>query len=808
MYRPERTHPMRRHVTSGSLLLTILFCLTALSTSPGGEARAAIDAIYPSSYSIGKAAAVVSDRTRSVLPNREGSIARVWVYFTDKKVFDARGFQSAAASVALSSKVLARRAKTGTDKIMFLDLPVVEDYVGAVKQLGATLRRESRWLNAASFDMTMAQLDQVAALPFVAEIKPVAGYFRPADPVVPAEPRPPQQKSSGSTENNYGNSFGQLNLMGVPAAHAAGYNGQGVTLAIFDAGFRKTHEVFASAVSGGRIIGEYNFVFNVVSTAPQPGDDPNSWSHGTSTWPLAGGFKDGTLYGGAYKANFILAKTEDTRSEHHIEEDNWVAALQWADSLGADVVTSSLGYFTFDSPDTSYTYSDMNGMTAICSKAASTADSLGIVVCNSMGNSGPGVGTITAPADAFKILAVGAVSSSGTIASFSSRGPTFDGRIKPEICAQGINTWVASSSSDISYSPSFSGTSAACPLAAGATVLLVQARPTWPPALIRQAIQATASRAATPDNNYGWGIINVNAALSWGVNFTENTTQGLAPLTVQFTDSSQLAVSSRLWDFGDGNTSTAVSPSHTYLNAGNYTVTLTGQTTYGAIVRQKVGLIAALGDTLFFGTDSVFAGHQVVKSVRLKNSQPLVRVVVPFKIATSPLRVTLDSITAGSRTLSYPGFAITAYDQFSNRFSTEIDVDTTLGQLPIPAGDGEVLRLYLSDNALDLGGLGNTVDSAIIAPYTLQLNSPEIIYSPTIVPGVLATKTIKRGDLNRDFRIDLGDLSYLVSYLTSSGAQLLTIQSADWNGDQTVNLGDLTSMVSYLTTGLPLPVNP
>ncbi len=799
---------MRRHLTSRSLLLTVMFALTALPFLTGSEARAAVDALYPSSYTVDKAPAVISDRTRSILPNREGSVARVWVFFTDKKVFDTRGFQSLAASVTLESKVLARRAKTGTDKIMFLDLPVAEDYVGAIKGLGATLRRESRWLNAASFDMTMAQLDQVAALPFVAEIKPVAGYTRPADPVVPEDTRPQQPKTSSAIQINYGNSFGQLNLMGVPAAHAAGFNGQGVTLAIFDAGFRKTHEVFASALSEGRVIGEYNFVFNVVSTAPQPGDDPNSWSHGTSTWSLAGGFKDGTLYGGAYKANFILAKTEDVRTEHHIEEDNWVAALQWADSLGADVITSSLGYFTFDSPDTSYTYADMNGLTAICSKAASTADSLGIVVCNSMGNSGPGAGTISAPADAFKILAVGAVSSNGAIAGFSSRGPTFDGRIKPEICAQGVNTWVASSSADNGYSSGFSGTSAACPLAAGATVLLVQARPTWPPALIRQAIQASASRAATPDNNYGWGIINVNAALSWGVNFTQNTTQGMAPLPVQFTDSSQLAISSRLWDFGDGNTSTSVSPSHTYAVAGNYTVTLTGQTTYGPIIRQKVGLIAALGDSVFFGTDSVFAGHQVVKSVRLKNSQPLVKIVVPFKIAASPLRVSLDSIKAGSRTLAYPGFNITTFDQFSNRYSAEIDIDTTLGQLPLPAGDGEVLRVYLTDNPYDLGGLGNAIDSAIIPPYTMQLSSPEIVYTPTIEPGVLATKTIKRGDLNRDFRIDLIDLTSLVSYLTGGSAQLLTIQSGDWNGDLAVDLRDLSAMVSYLTTGTPLPVNP
>jgi PKD repeat protein len=800
---------MLRMLTSCSPILTTLVVVTALLGAMAPQASAAIDAVSPTSFVVARAPEVVASQTRSMLPNRDGATARVWVFFTDKKVLDERSFQTAAASVQLSPKVLARRAKVGTNKVLFLDLPVAREYVQQIQALGATLRRESGWLNAASFDMTMEQLAQIEKLPFVAEIRPVARYLMPVEPQVSEEVRPPAPPTSlVNPSSSYGNSYTQLNLMGVPSAHAQGYNGQGVTLAVFDAGFRKTHEVFASALAEGRLLAEYNFVFNVVSTAPQVGDDPNSWSHGTSTWSLAGGFKDGTLYGGAYKANFLLAKTEDTRSEHHVEEDNWVAALQWADSLGADVITSSLGYGVMDSPDISYTYADMNGLTAICSKAASKADSMGIVVCNSMGNEGPVVGTITAPADAFGILAVGAVTSGSAIASFSSRGPTYDGRTKPEICAMGVNTWVASSGSNTSYSNGFSGTSAACPLAAGAAVLLVQARPSWPPSLIRQAIMETASRASTPDNNYGWGIIKVNSALSWGINFSASSTVGQTPLTVQFTDSSQLATSSLLWDFGDGNTSTATNPSHIYTSSGNYTVTLTGQTTYGPISRQRIGLVAALGDTLSFGTDSALAGRHFVTSVRLKNSQPLVSLMIPFRIASSPLHVSVDSITAGTRIAAYTGFGFPWYDDSHLLYEAQLTIDTAAGQLPLPAGDGEIVKIYVSTNPLDFGGLANTIDSTVISTDHLKLTSAQISYTPTILHGAVATTWVKRGDVTGNNFIDLADLSTLVSYLTGGGATVPTVQSGDWNASLLIDLADLSSMVSYLTTGAPFPVNP
>jgi subtilisin family serine protease len=221
------------------------------------------------------------------------------------------------------------------------------------------------------------------------------------------------------------------------------------------------------------------------------------------------------LYGPAYLAQFILAKTEDMRSETPIEEDNWVAGMEWADSIGADVISSSLGYSDW------YTYEDFDGHTAVTSIAASHAAALGIVVCNSAGNNGAGVGTINAPADADSMLAIGAVWSDGSIASFSSWGPTYDGRIKPEVCARGVSTVCANPGTTTTFTTA-NGTSLSCPLAGGCAAVILSAHPAWTPMQVREALMRTASNRACPNNTYGWGIIDLFAA----VNYTQGTKPG------------------------------------------------------------------------------------------------------------------------------------------------------------------------------------------------------------------------------------------------------------------------------------------
>ena len=453
---------------------------------------------------------VISAGTNRILDRvSEDGRVKVWVFFTDKGIFNKRALSAAleAHAPAITAKAARRRAKVGITRPEFVDLPVKESYAAAVREQGGTLRRISRWLNAASFEIGRTALAQVAALPFVRSIRPVARYKSPRveitneplhKPTQPAEPGPV----------DYGPSSGQLVMINVPVAHAAGYDGSGVLVCMMDTGYRKDHTAFADAFAEGRVWAEYDFVFDDDDTQNEPEDISGQHNHGTYTWSALGGAAEGNLYGPAYKADFILAKTEDMRSETPIEEDNWTAGMEWADSIGADVISSSLAYSDW------YTFEDYDGNTCITTIAADIAASLGIVVCNSNGNGGPGSSTMIAPADADSVIAVGAVNSSETIASFSSRGPTYDGRIKPEVCAQGVATRCASPSSITSFTYA-SGTSLSCPLLGGAAALVIQAHPDWTPVQVREALMQTADNAATPNNAYGWGIIDVMAAINY-----------------------------------------------------------------------------------------------------------------------------------------------------------------------------------------------------------------------------------------------------------------------------------------------------
>jgi hypothetical protein len=230
-----------------------------------------------------------------------------------------------------------------------------------------------------------------------------------------------------------------------------------------------------------------------------------------------GGYKPGQLIGPAFGASFILARTENDSSETPFEEDNWVVAIEWADSIGVDVTSTSLGYLTYDAPYTSWTWQNMNGDTTLITRAADWAVSRGIVVVNSAGNEGSNAShnTLIAPADGDSVLAVGAVTSTGTRSSFSSVGPTTSvpARIKPDVMAMGSSVRVASSTITTGYTTA-SGTSFSCPLAAGVAALVVHARPNATPMQIMNSMRSTASRAATPDNQYGWGILDALAAIN------------------------------------------------------------------------------------------------------------------------------------------------------------------------------------------------------------------------------------------------------------------------------------------------------
>jgi serine protease AprX len=326
--------------------------------------------------------------------------------------------------------------------------------------------------------------------------------------------------------------------------HAIGVNGTGILIAMLDDGFNnyRTH----AALKNIRVIGTYDFIHNISDVSIQPWEhvtSPDQGNHGAGTLSALGGFDNGQMIGAAFGASFLLAKTEMDSSgsafDFNSEEDTYVAALEWAERLGADITSSSLGYKEFWSTPT-YTTSDMNGRTTKVARAALIAARKGVLVVTAMGNEGyiSGYGnqtqraetTLISPADADSILSVGATSSDGELAAFSSCGPTADGRIKPEVVAQGMGVHWANGSTTTGYS-SLSGTSCSTPLVAGAAALILSAHPQLTNMQVRDALMkttvqrkdGTSETAMYPNNFYGYGFVDAfSAALSLGPVFSNN----------------------------------------------------------------------------------------------------------------------------------------------------------------------------------------------------------------------------------------------------------------------------------------------
>jgi serine protease AprX len=439
----------------------------------------------------------------------------VWVYFTDKG-----GNTDALLSnplLVVSQKSLQRREKVlGNSALLTIkDLPVNPGYLTQVKTYGLHIKWSSKWLNAVSGKVNKSRINEIASLPFVKKLDVVYKLKKGFEPVteksvIQQNPGKVQQPE-GIHSYDYGESYSQLEQINVPAVHDMGYTGQGVTVCLMDAGFsRLSHDAFQSM----NIIAAWDFVNNDPNVGNQA--DSGDGSHGTETLSTIGGYSPGHLIGPAFNSTYILAKTENTDSETPLEEDNWIAAMEWADSIGVDVTSTSLGYIGFDPPWQSYTWMDMDGNTTIITNGADYATHLGIVVVNSAGNEGynSSHNTLGAPADGDSVITAGAVEYDGTRASFSSVGPTVDGRHKPDIMALGSGDVVASPYDDHSYSYA-SGTSFSCPLSAGVAALILSVNPDLTPMQVRDAMRNTASQNTNPDNLYGWGILNALDAASY-----------------------------------------------------------------------------------------------------------------------------------------------------------------------------------------------------------------------------------------------------------------------------------------------------
>ncbi|MFL2989943.1 MAG: S8 family serine peptidase [Candidatus Neomarinimicrobiota bacterium] len=425
-------------------------------------------------------------------PGRRGIDYRVWVYF-DKK--------DDSKVAELDSAAIKRRAKHNIFTATKYDYNILEEYIRELEAVGAEIKNQSRWLNAVSLVADINQIELIQKLPFVKKIEPVRQHKK--------------KKAIQSVDNqtlinrdiDYGLSFNQIEQINCRIPHIAGYHGQGVRVLYIDTGFELNHEAYDSL----NLIGQYDFINNDQNVANETDQEilENQDDHGTLCLSVMAGYAPGSLIGPAFKSEYLLAKTEIMAEEIQQEEDNYIAALEWGESLGADIACASLGYLDW------YSYEDLDGNTAATTKAIDIASELGVLCVNSAGNEGndPWYYIIT-PADADSVLSVGAVDVNGVIANFSSRGPTFDGRIKPEVCARGVSTYCVRSNTENIYRNA-SGTSFSAPLAAGAAAVIMSANPDWTNMQIREAIMMTASQFNSPDNDHGYGVLNTWAAINY-----------------------------------------------------------------------------------------------------------------------------------------------------------------------------------------------------------------------------------------------------------------------------------------------------
>ncbi len=435
---------------------------------------------------------------------------KYWVKLSDKQ---NNTYSISNPEAFLSEKAIQRRSNQGI-AIDSTDLPVSQYYIDEIEKLGAEVLVTSKWLNGVTIAVNSTGIaTDVSALPFVEE---VAMSWKSTN-VKSSKDKFANETYQRADELPYGYSSLQIAMHNGQLVHEAGFTGEGMVIAVLDNGFQNAPQLssFQTLFSENRVLGTRDFV--------NPGGDVylnnSGYSHGTAVLSCLTSELADTCYGTAFDASFWLFRTEDTFSEQPVEMDYWVAGAELADSVGADLINSSLGYYDFDEGYEDYTYADMDGKTTRVSVGANMAVSKGMVVCCSVGNeANNSYGRLIAPSDAVDVLAIGSVNNDKTYTSFSSRGYSSDGRVKPDVAAMGRNAVAQTANGGVYY---VNGTSFSSPILCGMAAALWQARPELTALEIIDVIRRSGESYDDPNDSIGYGIADIYEALGIQLNVTE-----------------------------------------------------------------------------------------------------------------------------------------------------------------------------------------------------------------------------------------------------------------------------------------------
>ncbi|WP_301189240.1 S8 family peptidase [Plebeiibacterium sediminum] len=428
---------------------------------------------------------------------------KYFIAFTDKA---NNTFSTNSPEAFLSQRAMQRRAKQNIN-ITEEDLPVSQFYLDSLKKMNVNVLWPSKWLNGAIIETNNTTLiDTITRVSFISDAR-LIWKSNLKSSISKFQSQNPTASLKSDVTNLYGQAYNQTVTINGHLLHQEGYEGKGMLIAVIDNGFGHADELpaFNHLWNNNQIKASVDIV--------SPGSDVfhSEYTHGMYVLSVLGGYLDGEFKGAATEADYILLRTEDDNSEYPIEEYNWVIAAEYADSAGVDVINSSLGYYEFNDATFNHTYEDMDGQTTICVTGAEKAFSKGMLVVNSAGNEGSNPWKyIITPADGKNILSVAAMVTDSTKTSFSSYGPSYDGRVKPDITALGAQAAVQGISGSIIH---LNGTSFSAPIIAGFATCLWQAKPNISNKELLQIIKRSSHQYYTPDDSFGYGIANFYRAL-------------------------------------------------------------------------------------------------------------------------------------------------------------------------------------------------------------------------------------------------------------------------------------------------------